>query len=118
MLEAVGVDTPPTACGKRALIIASGSKSGPCCNGTNANEGFESLAMALLSVHTSSSLTCRETCLACALLCRVPIGSMKPLVDNILKLGEATTVEEDPNSPSDILKRVPDEFLQDHLTER
>lgn len=42
---------------------------------------------------------------------------MKSFLDNIA-LGEATTVEEDPNSPNEILKLVPEEFLQDHLTER
>lgn len=50
-------------------------------------------------------------------MCRALIGNMKSFLDNI-KLGEAATVKEDPNSPSEILKLVPEEFLQDHLTER
>ena len=45
---------------------------------------------------------------------------MKSGVDNI-KLAETTTTEEeeeDPNSPREILKLVPEEFLINHLTER
>lgn len=42
---------------------------------------------------------------------------MKSFLDN-MKLGETTTADEDPNSPSEILKLVPEEFLLDHLTER
>eukprot|EP00752_Nemacystus_decipiens_P003801 g3497.t1 len=47
------------------------------------------------------------------------IGNMKSFLDS-MKLGEtaATAVDDDPNSPSEILKLIPDEFLQDHLTER
>lgn len=43
---------------------------------------------------------------------------MKSFLDS-MKLGEpAAEVERDPNSPSEILKLVPEQFLLDHLTER
>lgn len=58
-----------------------------------------------------------DTCLACAPSCRALIGNVKSFIDN-MKLGEAATSKEDPNSPSEILKLVPDEFLLDHLAER
>ncbi len=36
-----------------------------------------------------------------------------------MKLGDTDdAVEKDPNSPAEILKLVPEMFLQDHLTER
>lgn len=56
--------------------------------------------------------------MSCAPSCRSLIGNMKSFLGN-MKLGEAAAaVEEDPNSPSEILKLAPEEFLQDHLTAR
>ena len=43
---------------------------------------------------------------------------MKSFLDNMKIGGPSTAEEEDPNSPSEILKLVPEEFLMDHLTER
>lgn len=49
---------------------------------------------------------------------RTLIDRLKSFGDNI-KLGDTHGgVEKDPNSPSDILKLVPEAFLRDHLTER
>lgn len=52
----------------------------------------------------------RETCLTC-------VPSRRALIDNT-KPGDTTTVNEDPNSPVEVLRLVPEEFLLEHLTER
>lgn len=49
---------------------------------------------------------------------RTLIDSMKSYLDNMKLGGTDGTAKEDSNSPSEILKLVPEVFLREHLTER